>query len=107
MIRIPLMAGEIPESLSHTFLDADGNVMDLTGFSASATWEHRSSGTTGTLTCTSGDSTGVITATVTAAAVATTGVVDVVIWVGNSTFRYASPIWRLAIADPPGTAPSI
>lgn len=107
MIRIPLQAGEIPEALTHTFLDADGAAMNLIGFTASATWEHRGTGTTGTLTCTNGDSTGAITATVTAAAVASPGIVDVVIWVGNGARRYASPIWRLAIADPPGTAPSI
>ena len=107
MIRIPLMAGEVPEPLAHTFLDSDGVVMNLTGFSASATWEHRASGVTGTLSCSPGDSTGEIAATVSAAAVATPGVVDVVIWVGNGSYRYASPVWRLAIADPPGTAPAI
>jgi len=106
MIRIPLMAGEIPEPLAHTFLDADGTAMNLTGFDASAVWEH-TDGTTGTLSCSAGDSTGEISATVSAAAVASTGVVDVVVWVGNGSNRYASPIWRLLIADPPGAAPSI
>jgi|GEM_PF-6931569 len=107
MNRITLMAGEIPEPIEHTFLDADGDAIDLSGYSASATWEHRGTGGTGSLTCTSGDSSGTIAATVTAAAVATAGVVDVVVWAGNGVNRFASPIWRLLIADPPSTAPAI
>jgi hypothetical protein len=34
----PYVEGEIPEPWAHTFADADGGVIDLTGFDARITW---------------------------------------------------------------------
>jgi hypothetical protein len=104
-IRLQLTAGEIPEPLEHQFLDAAG--VDLTGYVGRATWERDVDGATGEITGTVDAAEGKVTATMTAASCATAGVVDVRLWAGNGSQRLASPVWRLLLSDPPGTAPSI
>lgn len=106
MIRLSFAAGEKPEPLAHTYLDADGGPVDLTGYNVRATWQH-TDGTTGELTGSTSGSDGTATVTLPSTPLATPGVLDVVVWAGNGTERLASPIYRLSIFDPPHTAPSI
>lgn len=106
-IRLQLTAGEIPEPLEHQFLDAAGAIINLTGYSGRATWERDVDGATGEITGTVDAAEGKVTVAMTSASCATAGVVDVRLWAGNGSQRLASPVWRLLLSDPPGTAPSI
>lgn len=105
MIRIPTTAGAKLEPLAYTFLDADGNVIDLTGYSGAASWE-RDDGTTGSVAGIVSSVSGTVTVTLPATATDTPGVVDVMLWAGNGTYRLDGERWRLLVSDPPGTAPS-
>jgi hypothetical protein len=107
MFRIALIAGERPDPIDHTFLDDDGDVIDLTGWDGEATWEHMSTGATGSLVGAVDGPTGTVTVTLTDTVCGTAGVVDVTVWAGDGSTRYASPVYRLSLSDPPGTAPSI
>lgn len=107
-IRIQLTAGERPDPIAHTFLEADsGDVIDLSGWAVTATWVHVETGATGTITGTVDGPAGTALVTLSDASMATPGVVELTVWAGNGTLRYASPVYRLCIADPPGTAPAI
>ncbi len=108
MIRTTLTSGERPEPLEFTFTDADGVVFDLTGYNGAASWQ-RDDGTYGELSATVDELAGTVSVVLTGDVCDPPGhVVDVTLWVGNGTNRYASPVWRLSFTDPPGlTAPNI
>ena len=107
MIRRQLTEGEIPEPIEHTFLDADGVAIDITGYSGRATYV-LPDGTTGELSSgvSVGGSDGTVTVTVPSTLCASPGVVDVDIWAGNGVQRYAAR-WRLLVQAAAGTPPSI
>ncbi len=107
MIRLQLTAGEIPEPLEHTFADADGTVIDLTGCAGEASWQRDTDGATGSVDGVVDGPGGTVTVQLTAAVCAVAGVVDVQLWAGDGSHRYASPVWRLLLADPAGVAPAI
>jgi hypothetical protein len=107
MFRMALVAGERPDPIEHTFLDEDGDVIDLTGWDGEATWEHMSSGATGSIVGAVDGPAGTVTVTLSDAVMATPGVVDVTVWTGDGSRRYGSPPYRLSLSDPPGSAPTI
>ena len=97
MIRLQVTQGEKPEPIEHTWLDADGATIDLSGYSCQALWSHAAAGTSGTITGTVDGSAGTSTVTLTAASLANDGVVDMDLWVGNGVQRYAAK-YRLLVA---------
>lgn len=107
MMRTALVAGERPEPLEWTYTDADGVVVDLTGYDGALTWQRDSDGASGEIAGTVDEVAGTVSVVLSDAACSTPGVVDVTVWAGNGTNRYASPTWRLLFSDPPGTPPSI
>lgn len=108
MIRRQLIQGEKPEPIEHTFLDADGDAIDLTGYTGQGNYE-LPDGTTGTITSgdvTVGGADGTVTLVLPEAVCSLAGVVDLDVWAGNGTQRYAAR-WRLLVQDAVGTPPSI
>jgi len=106
MIRIAATAGEKPEPLAHTWADADGTVIDLSGYSHTAEWVNSEAATSGTVGGTVGGVTGVSTVTLPEAALASSGVCRVDLWVGNGVQRYGAK-YMLLIAAAAATAPAI
>ena len=106
MIRIQATAGAKLEPFVHTFLDEDGTVITLTGYTGEAT-SVTPDGTTGTVSGSVNGAAGTVTCTLPATATASSGVLDVQLWAGNGTYRLASPIWRVLLAETAGAAPSI
>lgn len=107
-LRVDCAAGAILEPFIYTFQDADGNAVDLTGFSSTITWKKWSDASTGSFAATAvGDAAGTVTFSVPAAVTASADTVDLMVWAGDGTTRYDGKTWRLVVSDPPGTAPSI
>ena len=105
MIRTAVTVGEILEPLSYTFTNPDGLPLNLAGFSGTGVWEH-SDGTTGVFSLTI--STGTATGSLPEAALASSGVVDVRLWVGNgATLKFAGELWRFSVAAQSGVVPSV
>lgn len=105
MIRISTTQGEKPEPIEHTWLDNDGNLIDLTGYSCEAFWSNSAAGTSGTISGSVDGSAGTSTVTLPAATLANSGAVDLDIWVGNGIQRYAAK-YRLGVA-PQVSAPTV
>lgn len=104
----PYTAGEIPEPWQHTFTDADGQAIDLTGYSVRLAYRLDGGDQVvrvGSLV--SSGAGGVVLYAWVAADLATDGRMEGEMWVGNGTNRYARS-FEMTI-DPPrgGTAPSI
>ena len=112
-VTIPLItrthAGAILEPFVYTFDDNDGNPIDLAGMTAKVSWKRWSTGETGEFAVTAiNTGTGTVTFSVPAAVTAVRDTVDLMVWAGNgATLRMDGARWRLIIADPPGTAPTI
>jgi hypothetical protein len=109
MIRLSLAAGGRPEPLDYTYADADGVAVDVSAASAvTLTWEHMSTGATGTIAGTVVDGpAGTVRATLTGAVMDTPGVVDLTFWVTVGSQLWDSQLIRLSLSDPPGSAPTI
>lgn len=99
----PWIVGETPEPLNYTFLNANNELIPLTGytgvfqFRTSAGVTERAAtliGSTATFTWTGTD-------------LATPGVHEGVFWVGNGTHRFASIPFIYRVNPGPGTAPTI
>jgi len=105
MIRISAVQGEKPEPVEHTWLDADGNIVDLSGYSCQALWSHAESGSTGTLSGSVDGPAGTSTVTPSTAMLASSGVVYLDMWVGNGVQRYGAK-YQFSVAPQVG-APTV
>lgn len=107
MIRIQVAAGAKLEPFAYQFLDSEGDIINLAGYSGAASWERLADGTVGSVVGSVDGGTGTVTVTLPATATDTPGVVDVMLWAGNGTYRLDGERWRVLVSDPPGSAPSI
>jgi len=103
----PYVAGEIPEPWAHTFLDADGAALNLTGYTAKLTYR-LDGGTQVVRNATMvSDVGGIAGYTWVAADFATSGLMAGELVVGNGSNRYARS-FRCRVRDPlGGTLPNI
>lgn len=104
----PYTEGEIPEPLVVTFTDADGNAIDLTGYTAKLV--HLlpdGTDTTSAATVTSAAA-GQVTYTWGATDLAAAGLHKAVVWVGNGgTRKLASKHYTFEVVSSPGTIPTL
>lgn len=103
-------AGEIPPPIEHTFLDFDGVVVDLTGFSTLAMNVEAIPEVTGPVGDGSIDmdvdpATGKVSYTWSATDMAEPSGYTGQMWVSNGTNRYASDLFKYKVYDGPGDAP--
>ena len=112
-MTVPLItrthAGSILEPFVYTFRDHDGTPIPLGGMTAKVSWKRWSDGSAGEFAVTAIDNgAGTVTFSVPAAVTASRDTVDLMVWAGNgSTLRMDGARWRVIIADPPGSAPSV
>lgn len=100
-------AGEVPYPLEHTFKDADGVVIDLTGFNAWVSFEGDISGAgTGSVDIDGDPTTGKVTYTWVYADMSTEGKVAFLIWVEDDVNQIASDQFKYSVYDGPGATPA-
>lgn len=103
----PYIAGEKPEPWVHQFLDADGAVINLTGYSVRVTYKV-DGGTQVVVTGTLSDAAnGKAQYQWVASDIATAGEMAGELTVGNATFRYARAFRMLIVAPRGGALPNI
>lgn len=106
--------GARPSSIEYQFLQQDGTVEDLT----TGTWtgQARSERIHTNTASPAGIGAGTVTIVVNTATAtynwvtadfATVGVFDLIIWIGNTTNRMGSAIFRYEVFDAPGIAPTV
>jgi len=106
-IKEPFVVGEKPAPLDYQFLDANGAVINITGWSAEWHIQERY-GAPVILTATISDGpNGKVRHTFTGTEFATPGSYTGQFWVGNGTNRYASTAIKFTVAAAIGTVPSI
>lgn len=106
----PYVKGEIPEQLQYTFLDEDGDAIDITGWAVRFTYR-LSSGTVDDTTTQTGvvvtGSAGIAGYSWVAADLATAGEYVGAIWAGDGTNRLRSKLFQWFVKDTFVSAPSI
>jgi hypothetical protein len=105
----PFFVGERPPALTHTFTDADGNAINLSGhtirFVVVGVDDSDDTGMGGNGTLETAAS-GIVSYTFSDADMATEGMFRGQFWAGNGTRRYASDIFEYVVVTGT-TAPSI
>jgi hypothetical protein len=103
----PYTQGEKPAPLTYQFLDNDGNLINLLGYSAKFSYqEHDGTATVANATV-SDAANGKVTYTFTGAEFATAGHYRAQFWSGNGVNRLASVDLLFDVAVSVGAAPSI
>lgn len=93
--------GEVPEPLTYTFRDADGALLDLTGYSSVTWWWRTPAGTDSSVAASiTGAATGLVEATWTAAMTAAVGVHTGVFWLAPGPVPSVTLVW--SVIDGPG-----
>lgn len=109
----PYSQFEAPAPLVVTFQTSAGVDMDIGGYDAVATWKLRGETTVSTITCSivgdgSGGEVSVPWGTADPSPFDETGTVEMDVWVGDGTVRYASERFRWRVrAVIPTTAPAV
>lgn len=105
----PYVVGEKPVPLLYTFLDSNGNVIDLTGYTAKFAIHESLGLTSGTLNATVNNppTAGVVQYTWAGTEFLTPGHYRARFWVGNLAQRFASVLITFAVADSEGPVPAI
>lgn len=108
--EIRCTAGAILDPFQYVFVEADGDVIDLTGYTCQVGWTRTSSGETGLITSpiVNGGATGTVTFWVPEALTATgPEVLELVVWAGNgSDLRLDGRRWTVRVAAPIGSTPT-
>ncbi len=101
MIHIQLTAEERPALLQHTFLDSDGEALDLTGFVGELRWIHQGSGANNVVPVAIQPAEGKVSAHLTPELMAEVGVVEAAFWVVSDSglTKYASDTYRLVLPN--------
>lgn len=106
-ITEPYVIGEKPSPLVYQFLDANGTVINITGWTAKFSYQERD-GAAATANATISDGpNGKAMYIFTGAEFTTAGHYRAEMWVGNGTNRYASVDIVFDVAVPVGTVPNI
>ena len=102
-------AGELPFDFQHTFQDANGNDIDLTGYTPTVEFEGPDEAGTygqGSVALDMDPTTGIVSYTWHTNDFQDVGKYEFVIWVDNGTYRLASDLVKYEVYDAPGPTPS-
>lgn len=106
-ISEPYIIGEKPSPLEYQFLDGNGAVINITGFTAKFNYKENDGTAVSAAATVSDGPNGKARYTFTGNEFATAGHYKAEFWVGNGTNRYASVEIDFDVAIPVGTVPSI
>lgn len=102
-------AGELPFDFQHTFKDANGNAIDLTGYTPTVEFEGPDVGPygQGTVALDADPTTGIVQYSWHVDDFQDVGKYEFLIWVANATpYRLASDLIKYEVYDGPGPTPS-
>jgi hypothetical protein len=103
----PFVVGEKPAPLLYQFQDADGNPLNLTGYTVKYVVKERDGALTTFNASLTDPVNGKVTYTWIGTEFPTPGTYLSRFWVGNSTNRFASWLIKFLVADPLGAVPNI